>query len=181
MKSYKSTYCAVLLLFVARIFAIMLSAAIPLEIISIYKGNPVGKIILSVVLSVVIITAITLAFTALVNLVIKAFSKESVCVDRHEIHHDGKTLCLNNVKNITLFMPVIERRKWIKGQSLAIWDEQNYNITIKNPSLALIVHLKKRCTNAKFEIYELKSRIKLNIEIAIIATVLICIKAVDMF
>ena len=77
---------------------------------------------------------------------------------------------------MTLYLPEMRGRNSVSPQELVLYVNDREDTVIRRPSIALICFLKKRCQNAKFEVYELKSNIKLDLIIGLcVAVILIAI------
>ena len=95
--------------------------------------------------------------TILINLVAKAFSKDTVFLCENEIQHKGSRIALENVQSITLVAPTIPYYRGLKRfihtpPELYLRGCNKENLWIKRPSVVLTAILIKRCANAKFNI-----------------------------
>lgn len=168
MKEYKRMYCTSLVCMWVEIFIMMLPSIFVSDIALWYLGyEALGSALLGVVSVFVLIEALSFIFASFITLLINVFKKPSVFVGETTITHMGQTLYLHAVKYLTLYLPEMRSRTSWSTQELSIYTDAKEHIVIKRPSIALIAHLKKSCTNAEFEIDELKSRLKTDLLIGL--------------
>lgn len=106
--------------------------------------------------------AASVLFVWLISLLIGLFTKKAVILSENSVTYDGKTLRLDDIRYITLYLPEWSRFH-SKAQSLSLWaDNKNY-FDIQRPSIALIAALKKRCTLAAFFVDDWKGRLKMGL------------------
>jgi hypothetical protein len=106
--------------------------------------------------------AASVLFVWLISLFIGLFTKKAVILSEDSVTYDGKTLRLDDIRYITLYLPEWSRFH-SKAQSLSLWaDNKNY-FDIQRPSIALIAALKKRCTLAAFFVDDWKGRLKMGL------------------
>ena len=115
--------------------------------------------ILGIPLLIVFFMIFSFGIAVPVNLIMKPLTKNIVTVDNEELSYKGARLRLDEIKYITLYLPKASQTS-SSPQELSIWINDNDSAVIKRPALTLIHMLKKRCPNAKFEIDELRSKIR---------------------
>ena len=163
MKQYKPTYCVTLL----YAEAVVLVCATPLLLLAdasivMEDGATPGQFFWGCMLVLGIYAVASLLFIWLISLLIGLFTKKAVILSEDSVTYDGKTLPLDSIRYVTLYLPEI-RRFSSKPQTLALWaDNKNY-FDIQRPSIALIAALKKRCTLAAFFVDDWKGRLKMGL------------------
>lgn len=171
MKNYKSTYCVSLLYYAAMMFICCGPLLILVDVVSAVEGQITpGEIFWGAVLVFCLYGAACVLFVLLISFLIGLFSRKTVQLSENAISYAGKTIPLDKIRYVTLYLPVISRFS-SKPQYLTVWaDNKNY-MDIKRPSIALIAALKKRCVFASFDVDDRKSHLKqcLWIQLGIIA------------
>ncbi len=167
MKTYKKPYGTSLPCFTLKMAIISIPAALIIDIcFAFYDNMSFGTISLFCVLGFLGFALFGVVFSFLITLIINLFAYPSVFVNEKTITYENKTLDLDSIKYLTLYLPEIRSRISSTTQELSIYTTDKEHIVIKRPSIALIAYLKKRCTNAKFEIDEIKSRLKTDLIIS---------------
>ena len=163
MKQYKPTYCVTLL----YAEAVVLVCATPLLLLAdasivMEDGATPGQFFWGCMLVLGIYAVASLLFIWLISLLIGLFTKKTVTLTEDTVTYCGKTLRLDDIRYITLYLPEWSRFH-SKAQSLSLWaDNKNY-FDIQRPSIALIAALKKRCTLAAFFVDDWKGRLKMGL------------------
>lgn len=172
MKEYKATYGISVILFWLNIVVMSAWLIIPLSIIN--------HLYWWLGLMVTGITCIAAVFfillVLLLNAILKSGTKNRVFLGDDKITYQGKTLSLQKVRRITLTFPFIGHSFYQK-QELVLGIEDCAYMTVKRPSLSLIVAVKEICPQAKFSVKGWKSELIINTVIGgaafIILTVMI--------
>ena len=178
MKEYKRTYLTSLPCICLKMLIIIAPCALLGDLILCILGKTKPFEILSNFLAVgLLFMAVFIAMMALVNLIINAFKSPSVTVDGKYIAYEGKRLDLDSISYVTLYLPERQSRTRITTQELSLYVNDSEHIVIKRPSVFLIAHLRKRCTSAKFEIADVKSRLITDLIISLFVFVLCVVMA----
>ena len=168
MKEYKKTYCTSLFWCWIDFFVMLAPMFLVCDICLWYfEEDYSGMAMLVAVLIFAIFMALSAVFALFINFIINLFKKPSVFVDESTITHMGQTFRLDSITYLTLYLPEIKSKTSGTTQELSIYIDEKEHMVIKRPSVALIAHLKKSCTNAEFEIDELKSRLKTDLLIGL--------------
>lgn len=178
MKEYKRTYLASFPCVCLKMLIIIAPCALIGDLILCILGKTKPFEILSSFLAVgLLFMTVFIAMMALVSLIINAFKSPSVTVDGKYIAYEGKRLDLDSISYVTLYLPERQSRTRITTQELSLYVNDSEHIVIKRPSVFLIAHLKKRCTSAKFEIADVKSRLITDLIISLFVFVLCVVMA----
>ena len=178
MKEYKRTYLASFPCVCLKMLIIIAPCALVGDLILCILGKTKPFEILSNFLAVgLLFMTVFIAMMALVSLIINAFKSPSVTVDGKYIAYEGKRLDLDSISYVTLYLPERQSRTRITTQELSLYVNDSEHIVIKRPSVFLIAHLKKRCTSAKFEIADVKSRLITDLIISLFVFVLCVVMA----
>lgn len=178
MKEYKRTYLASFPCVCLKMLIIIAPCALIGDLILCILGKTKPFEILSNFLAVgLLFMTVFIAMMALVSLIINAFKSPSVTVDGKYIAYEGKRLDLDSISYVTLYLPERQSRTRITTQELSLYVNDSEHIVIKRPSVFLIAHLKKRCTSAKFEIADVKSRLITDLIISLFVFVLCVVMA----
>lgn len=168
MKEYKRTYGTSLPCCYLKLCVIAAPCGLVGDIILFFLNKSVfGTVSLIFVVVSLLFVVLSLSFVVLISLIINAFKDASVLVDEKSITHMDKTLALDEIKYISLYLPKTISKVSSSPQELSIYISDEEHMVIRRPSIKLIAYLKKRCENAKFEIDELKSRLKMDLIIGI--------------
>lgn len=98
----------------------------------------------------------------LINWVIRLFIQKAVYVEGPDIFYGKKQLNIYEVKSITVYLPEVKAHFIPSPLQLSIYCDNENQIFLRRPSISLIRLLKKRCYGAKFEVLNLKNRIKVD-------------------
>ena len=178
MKEYKRTYLASFPCVCLKMLIIIAPCAFLGDLILCILGKTKPFEILSSFLAVgLLFMTVFIAMMALVSLIINAFKSPSVTVDGKYIAYEGKRLDLDSISYVTLYLPERQSRTRITTQELSLYVNDSEHIVIKRPSVFLIAHLRKRCTSAKFEIADVKSRLITDLIISLFVFVLCVVMA----
>ena len=160
MKEYKRTYLASLpCAWLKMIICFAPSVLIGDVILCIREGTVIGSMVLGFIVLSFMLMASNFAVMALANFIINRFKSPSTFVDGKKIMHDGRSIELDRIKYVTLYLPELRSRTSASRQELSLYASEDEHVVIKRPSLSLIMHLKKECKNARFEIDSLRSRL----------------------
>ena len=160
MKTYKPSYCFSLLYAEAMIFVCVLPLLGLADAAVVAEGSAKpGQLFWGSMLALGLWAAASVLFVWLISLLIGLFTRKIATVTETTITYGGKTLPLDSIRYLTLFLPEI-RRFSSKPQSLSLWADKQHYMEIKRPSISLIVALKKRCVFAAFDVDDWKGRIK---------------------
>lgn len=177
MREYKPIYCLSLLYG----FVIILLTAIPMLAIAdvdmyLDGKSELGQFFAGILLTGIYLFLILTVIVLLINLVVLIFTQKSVTLSDSVILWDGKQILLNQIREITVFLPEISKTR-SRPHSVTVWASKTDYFDIKRPSLGLLIALKKRCPQAKFHIDDWRQQIKeilllqgITTAIAIIAT-----------
>ena len=178
MKEYKRTYLASFPCVCLKMLIIIAPCALIGDLILCILGKTKPFEILSNFLAVgLLFMTVFIAMTELANFIINAFKSPSVTVDGKYIAYEGKRLDLDSISYVTLYLPERQSRTRITTQELSLYVNDSEHIVIKRPSVFLIAHLRKRCTSAKFEIADVKSRLITDLIISLFVFVLCVVMA----
>ena len=176
MKRYKNTYGTSIVFFFLRLLIICTPAAfIAGTVLALIGYIKVWSIFLAVILSLLCGVFMGVIFIFLITSLINLFKDFSVFVNEKYILYNKKTLDLDSIKYLTLYLPKMQSRSNFSPQELSIYIDDKEHIVIRRPSIALVLHLKKRCKNAKFKIDELKSRLKIDFIIGLCTAVAVLV------
>lgn len=161
MKKYKRTYCASLPWFFLKLIVICAPCVLIGDIVLFFLDkSELCAVLVSFIFVSLLLMVFGWGFMTFVSLIINLFKNASVSVNERFITHMNKELDLDKIEYITLFLPEFKSRTSSSPQELSLYINAEEHIVIRRPSIRLIAYLKKRCPNAKFEIDELKSRLK---------------------
>ena len=178
MKEYKRTYLASFPCVCLKMLIIIAPCAFLGDLILCILGKTKPFEILSNFLAVgLLFMTVFIAMMALVSLIINAFKSPSVTVDGKYIAYEGKRLDLDSISYVTLYLPEMRSRSSVTPQEMSLYASEDEHVVIKRPSVFLIAHLRKRCTNAKFEIADVKSRLITDLIIRLFVFVLCVVMA----
>ncbi len=172
MKGYKRIYFSSSTVAFLELFIICIPAALISDIVvSLFGIIEYGKISFAIIIAFICTMTLCALFMIVMSLIINCFKEPSVWVSKDSITYEGTTLMLDKIEYVTLYLPKIGSRISMQIQELSLYISDKEHIVIKRPSPSLIKYLKRRCGNAKFEIYELRERIKLDLIICLCVTV----------
>ena len=178
MKEYKRTYLASFPCVCLKMLIIIAPCALVGDLILCILGKTKPFEILSNFLAVgLLFMTVFIAQMVLVSLIINAFKSPSVTVDGKYIAYEGKRLDLDSISYVTLYLPEMRSRSSVTPQEMSLYASEDEHVVIKRPSVFLIAHLKKRCTSAKFEIADVKSRLITDLIISLFVFVLCVVMA----
>ena len=178
MKEYKRTYLTSLPCICLKMLIIIAPCAFLGDLILCILGKTKPFEILSSFLAVgLLFMTVFIAVTVLANFIINAFKSPSTFVDGRTVTHEWTSIELDRIKYVTLYLPEMQSRTRITPQELSLYVNDSEHIVIKRPSVFLIAHLRKRCTNAKFEIADVKSRLITDLIISLFVFVLCVVMA----
>ena len=178
MKEYKRTYLASFPCVCLKMLIIIAPCALIGDLILCILGKTKPFEILSSFLAVgLLFMTVFIAQMVLVSLIINAFKSPSVTVDGKYIAYEGKRLDLDSIRYVTLYLPEMRSRSSVTPQEMSLYVNDSEHIVIKRPSVFLIAHLRKRCTSAKFEIADVKSRLITDLIISLLVFVLCVVMA----
>ncbi len=178
MKEYKRTYLASLPCGGLKMLIVIAPCALIGDLILCILGKTKPFEIVSSFLAVgLLFMTVFIALMVLVSLIINAFKSPSVTVDGKYITYEGKRLDLDSVRYVTLYLPEIQSRTRYTTQELSLYASEGEHVVIKRPSVRLIMHLKKECRNARFEIDSLRSRLITDLIISLFVFVLCVVMA----
>ena len=178
MKEYKRTYLASFPCVCLKMLIIIAPCALIGDLILCILGKTKPFEILSNFLAVgLLFMTVFIAMMALVSLIINAFKSPSVTVDGKYIAYEGKRLDLDSISYVTLYLPEMRSRSSVTPQEMSLYASEDEHMVIKRPSVFLIAHLRKRCTSAKFEIADVKSRLITDLIISLFVFVLCVVMA----
>ena len=178
MKEYKRTYLASFPCVCLKMLIIIAPCALIGDLILCILGKTKPFEILSSFLAVgLLFLTVFIAQMVLVSLIINAFKSPSVTVDGKYIAYEGKRLDLDSIRYVTLYLPEMRSRSSVTPQEMSLYVNDSEHIVIKRPSVFLIAHLRKRCTSAKFEIADVKSRLITDLIISLFVFVLCVVMA----
>ena len=178
MKEYKRTYLASFPCVCLKMLIIIAPCALIGDLILCILGKTKPFEILSNFLAVgLLFMTVFIAMTVLANFIINAFKSPSVTVDGKYIAYEGKRLDLDSISYVTLYLPEMRSRSSVTPQEMSLYASEDEHVVIKRPSVFLIAHLRKRCTNAKFEIADVKSRLITDLIISLFVFVLCVVMA----
>ena len=160
MKAYKPTYGSSFLFMWAIICIGFSPSLILLSILAAITGYaPFGEIFLGSIAGMLLFGLAYLLFILLLNIFIRPFIRKTVDLTEYAISYAGKTLRLNSIRYITLYLPNL-MQKTAPPTFLVLWaDDKNY-IEIKHPSFTLITAVKRQCAHAVFDVDDWKALIK---------------------
>jgi hypothetical protein len=161
MEEYKPTYGTSLLYVGATMILCSPLVFVSLDILAALEDPQLfhGQIFLYG-MAAMLACEVAFGFLVLIlNLIIGLFSKKIVVLTEYAISYEEKTIPLNSIHYITLYLPEMSKTS-SKPQLLVVWaDDKNY-IEIKHPSLSLIAALKRRCVCASFDVDNWQSHLK---------------------
>ena len=160
MKQYRPSYCVTLLYAEAMIIFCTAPLLLLADAAVVAEGSAKpGQLFWGCLLVFGVYAAASVLFVWLISLLIGLFAKKAVILSEDSVTYDGKTLPLDSIRYVTLYLPEI-RRFSSKPQTLALWADNQHYMDIKRPSIPLIVALKKRCVFAAFDVDDWKGKIK---------------------
>ena len=152
MKEYKPTYGIQLLYIWAMLFLICLPMMLLAGLIP--EGNTSFWQVILDYASVMALLGVGFAFFALVSgLFLRLSSKESVLITDQWICHQNKTVPLDKIRTVTLYLPEIKKYS-SKPHFLTVWADKENNLRIQRPSIGLILALKNGCPSASLYVDE---------------------------
>ena len=160
MRHYKANYGTSYFFAHVYFIAILLPTLPMIDIILAIRGEAqLGSITLMGIGVCIALALFSAWMTFLFTCIGKLFSRKFTTVDQNTITHEGRTLTLDSVRYVTVYLPEISRNS-SKPLRLTLWADNTHYCTIHRPALSLILHLRKRCHNARFDIDDLRGQIK---------------------
>ena len=172
MKQYKPTYGISMLYLWVQVFSSWCTMLLVAACLAPDEQLPfVSYAIPRIPLCIVAI----IPFIILLNFVIGLFSNTTVQLESHSISYQGKTIQLDNIRYITLYLPELSKT-YSRTQLLTLYADDKSYMEIKRPSILLIAALKKRCVFASFDIDDWKSHLKHYLLLQLVVIVLTIVK-----
>jgi len=174
MKGYKPFYLFSLIILYGELMFIALPSLLVLSIVfSISKQTNFFEILFKILGVLVLLILLICIFVFLVNIIISPFKKKKVYIDANHIAYNGIKINFEDIKYITLYLPMIRGRTSSSPLELSVYCDMNNHIVIKRPSIFLLLELKKRAKSIK--INELNKRIKFDLIIGISVAVILLV------
>jgi hypothetical protein len=156
MKTYKPTYGISFIYLMVQLLVCCIPLAIATDLL-----NPDGAESFFWILLLVFYILIPLLFlmSDLISAVIGLFSKKQVMLSEFAVTYGQKSIPLDHVRYLTLYLPELGKHHH-RAQCLTLYADSKQYLEIQRPSIGLILALKKRCTQAVFDVDDWKGRIK---------------------
>lgn len=174
MKGYKPFYLFSLIILYGELMFIALPSLLVLSIVfSISKQTNFFEILFKILGVLVLLILLICIFVFLVNIITSPFKKKKVYIDDNHISYNGIKINIEDIKYVTLYLPMIRGRTSLNPLELSVYCDMNNHIVIKRPSFFLLLELKKRVKSIKID--ELNKRIKFDLIIGISVAVILLV------
>ena len=174
MKGYKTFYLFSLIILYGELMFIALPSLLVLSIVfSISKQTNFFEILFKILGVLVLLILLICIFVFLVNIIISPFKKKKVYIDDNHISYNGIKINFEDIKYVTLYLPMIRGRTSSDPLELSVYCDMNNHIVIKRPSILFILYLKNKFHGIKID--ELNKRIKFDLILGIIVAVMLLV------
>jgi hypothetical protein len=177
MRIYKPAFGTSLLYAYAHMFLCCGSMLFVLAVAMAIEGSATfWEVFLGSMSAMAAVLVLAAVILKLISLLIGLFVRKTVELTESTITYQGKTIPLEKVRHITLYLPVLSKHN-SKPPILTLWADNTTYMDIKRPAPALILALKKSCVFAAFDVDDWKDALKqcLWIQLGIVAFAIVAI------